>query len=126
MSTNQLNTRQSISVDFEMVIKHLSDEEVKQLTKAHLDEGITECRWCFAVDLERIAGEEIATHFYADAFLIHLKCPRCGGEFTLYSTGWGEDYLEERILKLHPELEGRIDNELSKQIIDRVIYHGDC
>ena len=53
-----------------MVIKKLSDEEVKQLIEAYLDEGITECRWCFAIDLERIEGEEITRHLYADSLFI--------------------------------------------------------
>ena len=80
----------------------------------------------FAIDLERIEGEDISRHLYADALFIHLRCPRCGGEFTLYSPGWGEDYLKERIIKLHPESSHRIDNDLLKEIIDRVVYHGDC
>ena len=109
-----------------MEVKKLNDKEVKQLTEAYLDEGITECRWCFAIDLERIEGEEISRHLYADSFFIHLLCPRCHGEFTLYSPGWGEDYLKERIVELHPELEDRIDNELLNDIIGRILYHGDC
>ena len=109
-----------------MAMHNLSDEQVRQLTKAHLDEGITECRWCFAVDLQRIEGEEITTHFYADAFLIHLRCPRCSGEFTFYSPGWGEDYIKERIFQIHPVLEAIIDNDLFNEINDRVIYRGDC
>ena len=109
-----------------MAMKKLSEEEVKQLTEAYLDEGITECRWCFAIDLERIGGEEISRHLYADALFIHLWCQRCGGEFTLYSPGWGEDYLKERIFQLHPELDGRIDDSLFNEINGRVIYHGDC
>ncbi len=109
-----------------MTIPVADKREIQQLIKARLEEGETECRWCFAVDLERIKGKEIAMHFYTDAFLVHLRCPRCGGEFTLYSTGWGEDYLKERIFKLHPELEDRIDDRLFNEINDRVIYHGDC
>jgi hypothetical protein len=59
----------------------------------------------------------------ADAFLIHLRCPRCGGKFTLYSPGWGEDYLKGRIFQLHPELKGRVDDELFNEINYRVILH---
>ena len=109
-----------------MNIKELSDEKIKQITEAYLNEGITECRWCLAIDLERIEGKEISRHLYADSLFIHLRCPRCDGEFTLYSPGWGEDYLKERIIKLYPELSHRIDDDLLKGIIDRVLYHGDC
>ena len=70
--------------------------------------------------------KEISRHLYADALFIHLRCPRCGGEFTLYSPGWDEDYLKERIVKLHPELEDRMDDSLLNEIIGRVLYHGDC
>ena len=76
--------------------------------------------------LERIEGEEISRHLCADSLFIHLRCPRCDGEFTLYSPGWSEDYLKERIVELHPEIEDRIDNELLNGIIGRVLYHGDC
>ena len=109
-----------------MSIKKLSNEKVKQLTEAYLDEGITECRWCFAIDLERIKGEEISRHLYVDSLFFHLRCPGCEGEFTLYSPSWGEDYLRERISKLHPELKDGMDNELLNEIIGRVLYHGDC
>jgi len=62
----------------------MNKEQVRQIIKAHLEEGETECRWCFAVDMQRIEGKVIATYNYPDSTLVHLSCPRCGGEFTLY------------------------------------------
>lgn len=52
--------------------------------------------------------------------VLHLKCPRCGGEFSYYIREWGELYLKSIITKLHPELEGKIDDDLLGQINDRM------
>jgi len=93
---------------------------VRQLIKAHLEEGETECRWCFAVDMQRIKGDIVNTHNYPDSTLVQLSCPRCGGEYTLYFHAWGESYLKDIISKLHPELEGKIDDTLFSRINDRV------
>ena len=95
-------------------------DQAKQLIKDHLEEGETECRWCFAIDMQRIKGNIIATYNFPDATLVHLSCPRCGGEFTLYFHAWGESYLKDIISKLHPELEGRIDDDLLSEINNRV------
>ena len=98
----------------------MNKNKVTKIIKEHLEGGETECRWCFAVDMERVKGEIIATSNYPDATLVHLSCPRCGGKFTLYFHAWGEDYLKNIISKLHPELEGRIDDNLFNEINDRV------
>ena len=72
------------------------------------------------MDMQRIKGEVIATYNFLDATLVHLSCPRCDGEFTLYFHAWGEPYLKNIISKLHPELKGRIDDTLFNEINDRV------
>lgn len=95
-------------------------DQVKQLIKDHLEEGETECRWCFAIDMQRIKGNIIATYNFPDATLVHLLCPKCGGEFTLYFHAWGKDHLKDIISKLHSELEGRIDDDLLSEINNRV------
>lgn len=95
-------------------------DQFKQLIEAHLEEGEMECRWCFAVDMQRIKGKTIATHNFPDATLVHLSCPRCGGEFTLYIRALGKPYLKDIISKLHPELEGRNDDDFFNEINDRV------
>jgi uncharacterized C2H2 Zn-finger protein len=91
-----------------------------QLTKKHLEEGMDECRWCFAVDMERVKARKVAQYDFPDATVIHLKCPRCGGEFSYYIRAWGENYIQNIVLKLHPELEGRIDDNLIREINNRM------
>lgn len=98
----------------------MDKNQIKQTIAVHIQEGETECRWCFAIDMQRIKGNIIATYNFPDATLVHLSCPRCGGEFTLYFHAWGEDYLKDIISKLHPELEGRIDDDLLSEINNRV------
>jgi len=98
----------------------MNKEQVRQIIKAHLEEGETECRWCFAVDMQRIEGKVIATYNYPDSTLVHLSCPRCGGEFTLYIQAWAEPYLEDRILTLHPELEDKITDDLIGEVNDHM------
>lgn len=71
--------------------------------KAHLENEL-ECRWCFAVDRKRVEAKVIKEYHFHDAILLHLKCPRCGGEFSYYSPGFDERYLRGIISKLHPEL----------------------
>ena len=88
----------------------MANTSIRQLIKHHGEEGETECRWCFAVDMQRIKGTIIATYNFPDATLVHLSCPRCGGEFTLYFHAWEESYLKDIIATLHPELEERMDN----------------
>jgi hypothetical protein len=94
-------------------------DEYRQLIKEHL-ESVGECRWCFAIDLERVPGTLVAQHDYSDGMLLQYQCSRCGGEFTVYSQGFDEPYLKERIRKLHPELGGVIDDEVFEEIIDCV------
>lgn len=91
---------------------------MEPLIRSHLEEGETECRWCFAIDMARIKGDIIATYNYPDATLVHLSCSRCRGEFTLYFPAWGECYVKERIRKLHPELE--VDDTLFNKINDHL------
>ncbi len=85
---------------------------VVEITRAHLKANEPECRWCFAVDMQRIPGKIKAKYCFPDGLLLHLSCPRCGGEFTYYSEGWEEDYLKNIIMKLHPEFGCEIDKEL--------------
>ena len=98
----------------------MSVGQIKKIIEDHLTEGETECRWCFAVDMQRIKGQVIATYNYPDATLVHLSCPRCKGEFTLYFNSWGEDYLKDIISKLHPEFKNKISNKLFREVNDRV------
>jgi len=100
----------------------MDKKQLRKLIKDHLEEGIDECRWCFAVDLERVKGNEIARYDFPDAAFIGFSCPRCGGEFSLYINGWGEDYVKEKIKKLHPELGGNISDKLFREVNDRVLY----
>lgn len=87
-----------------------SQEELKQLIKDHR-ENIGECRWCFAIDHKRIKAKEIAKQDFPDATVLHLKCDRCGGEFSDYFNIWGEDYIRERMAALHPEFVGQISDD---------------
>ena len=97
-------------------------EKQKELFRNHLEQGVDECRWCFAVDLERVKGDEIARYDFPDATVLHFSCPRCGGEFSQYINGWSETYAKEKINKLHPELGGIISDKLFKEVNDRVLY----
>ena len=100
-------------------------EQTEKITKDHLEEGIDECRWCFAVDMKRVKGIELARHDFPDATLWHFLCPRCGGEFSQYSNGWSETYVKEKINKLHPELGSIISDELFREVNDRVLFPPD-
>ena len=103
----------------EMMIHQIDESQLKQLIKSHVEEE-QECRWCFAIDLQRVKADEIAHYDFPDAMVLHFRCPRCGGEFSYYIRAWGEDYLRNIILKLHPELEGSIDDNLIREINDRM------
>ena len=96
-------------------------EQMRQITKSHLSDRIDECRWCFAVDMERVKGNEIARYDFPDSTLLHFSCPRCGGEFSLYIPGWGEGYIKKVIRKFHPEIGGEIGEELLREVNDRVL-----
>lgn len=96
--------------------KHIIDE----LTKAHLEAVEPECRWCFAVDMQRVKGNKIARYDFPDAMLLHLSCPRCGGEFSEYIEGWNADYVMNILSKLHPELKNNLEEKLFTEINLRV------
>jgi hypothetical protein len=76
--------------------------DIHELITAHLEAPAPECRWCFAIDLERVPGRVLGTVRLSDASLVRLICPRCGCEFSFYSEGWEDDYLMKVISKLHP------------------------
>jgi len=106
---------------------HKYDEQsIKEITRDHVEALEPECRWCFAIDLQRVRADIIAQHDFPDATVLHLRCPRCGGEFSYYIRAWGEDYIRNIVLKLHPELEGRIDDNLIRKINDRMWPEFDC
>ncbi len=82
----------------------MDENSFDEILEAHLGALPFECRWCFGIDGERVGGEVIKTHFFPDLQVTHLRCPRCGGEFTSVNEGFEGGYLEERICKLYPEL----------------------
>ena len=82
---------------------------IMELTRLHLKAAEPECRWCFAIDMERVWGKIAAQYDFPDATLFHLECPRCLGEWSYYYIIFGGEYLGARICKLHPELKGKID-----------------
>ena len=98
----------------------MDKEQIKALAKAHLEAEAGECRWCFAIDLQRVKAKEIARYDFPDATVFHYSCPRCGGEFSEYINGWGEDYMKERISRLYPELEGHISDDFFSEANHRV------
>lgn len=82
----------------------MNKKDFDKALKAHLKAVPCECRWCFAIDGRRIAGEEIDFYSFPDLIVVHLRCPRCGGEFTYVSEGFEMGYLVERICTLYPQL----------------------
>ena len=100
----------------------MNEKQTKQHIKAHIERGIDKCRWCFAVGSKRVKAKEIARYRFPDAVVLKFSCQRCGGEFSQYLNGWGEDYICERINKLHPELGGHISDELSGQVNHHVLF----
>jgi len=48
-------------------------EKQKELFRNHLEQGVDECRWCFAVDLERVKGDEIARYTLTAVLLFLLS-----------------------------------------------------
>jgi len=95
-------------------------KELRKLIGAHLEKRERECRWCFAIDKVRVDGDIIGQYDFSDAMLLHLRCPRCDGEFTCYAKIFGRDYIEERVRKLHPETKGVISEEWLEEIVDLV------
>jgi len=96
------------------------DKVIAEITNAHLEAGEPECRWCFAIDMQRVKGKIFSRQAFPDASLLHLSCPRCGGEFTEYIEGWEEEYLINIILKLRPEWRGNLSEETLSRINRRV------
>lgn len=94
-------------------------DSIDYLLKAHR-ENFEECRWCFAIDLQRVNAKQIAQYNFPDATVFVFRCDRCGGEFSYYSHGWGQDYIEERTTKLYPELKGKITENIVWEINDRL------
>lgn len=100
-------------------MEEISRDEFEQLVKDHL-ENEDECRWCFAVDLERVKGTLIAKYDFPDAMLLHYRCSRCGSEFTHHCHIWSAEQVKEIIFRLHPELGNQVDEDIFNEIIDRV------
>ena len=82
----------------------MDENNFEETLKAHLEALPFECRWCFAIDGQRVGGEVIDTYYFPDLWVTHLRCPRCSGEFTDVSEGYEQSYLKERICRLYPEL----------------------
>jgi hypothetical protein len=100
----------------------VDNKQIRQLIKAHLEGGLDECRWCFAVDLVRVKGIRVNRRELTDGCIEVYECRRCGGEFSVYVSVWGEDYVKKRINKLHPELGGKIKDKLFHEINQRVLF----
>ncbi|MBI4303845.1 MAG: hypothetical protein HY665_05860 [Chloroflexi bacterium] len=96
------------------------DKVIAEITKAHLEAGEPECRWCFAIDTQRVKGKILSRQDFPDASLLHLSCPRCGSEFTEYIEGWDKEYLTNIVFKLHPELRGNLSEKTLGKINQRV------
>lgn len=43
----------------------MGKDNIKNLINAHLEAEVPECRWCFAVDMQRVPGKIIAQHLQA-------------------------------------------------------------
>ncbi len=41
------------------MMRQMDEDQLKQLIESHLEEE-EECRWCFAIDLERVKATKIA------------------------------------------------------------------
>ena len=95
-------------------------DEFIGLLQAHLEAEEPECRWCFAIDMQRVKGKVIAQHNFPDAMVLHLSCPRCGGEYSYCAEVWDSDYLKRIISRLHPESGDTIDERLFNKINARV------
>lgn len=98
----------------------MDKDKFNELVKAHPDAWEPEWRWCFAVDLQRVKGEVLAQYKFPDAIILHLSCPRYGGEFIYYADGWKVNYLKSLAFKLHPELNGQIGQKSFNKINSRV------
>ena len=98
----------------------MDEGRVELIAKAHREEGEIECRWCFAVDLQRVKAIIVDQEHLPDATVLSLWCPRCGGVSSYYIRAWGEDYFKERIITLYPDFEEKITDELVREVNDRL------
>jgi hypothetical protein len=98
----------------------MDDKAFDELLRTHLEAVEPECRWCFAIDMERVTGETIAQYDFEDGMLLHLSRPRCGGEWSEYIRVFTGGYLCDCIRRLHPELEGRNVDQEFDEAIDRL------
>ena len=95
----------------------MDSKEYNEILRAHLEALEPECRWCFAIDMERVKGEVIAQYDFEDGMVLHLACPRCGGEWSEYIRVFTGEYLRDRIYRLHPEFEGKkVDQEFEEAV----------
>ena len=95
----------------------MNNRQIKKLLNDYFDVEEPECRWCFAIDKQRVKGEVVTEYEFPDGCLQHLSCPRCGGEFTAYFMQGKADYVRERGNKLHPEWKGKIRSEKFSEIV---------
>jgi len=75
-----------------------------------------ECRWCFAIDLQRVKAIEIAEYKLHDALIVHMKCNRCGGEYSSYTRIGDEEYIKERIISLYPEIQETVIHNIIPRV----------
>jgi len=103
---------------------HISDandeKNLEQLINDHNKTDWEECRWCFAIDQKTVKARQIAHYHFPDATIIHMKCDRCGGEYSYYFRAWGEDYIKERIAALYPALKDQITDDMIVTINHRL------
>lgn len=92
----------------------MKQKNVKDILEAHLGALEPECRWCFAIDMERVEGVVIESFWFPDYFVQHLRCPRCGGEFTMVTWVYEKGYLKERILRVYPQLFDIVDKAFAE------------
>jgi len=98
----------------------MNSKEFDEAVRAHLEALEPECRWCFAIDLERVNGDVIAQYDFEDGMVLHLLCPRCGGEWSEYIRVFTGEYLRDRIRALHPELPRTAVDQKFAEAIRRV------
>jgi hypothetical protein len=103
-------------------------KKINKLFKAHREANWEECRWCFAIDLQRVKAKEIAKYDFPDATILSMKCDRCGGEYSYYFRVRGEDYIKERMIALHPDIQGHVTDDKIRAINHRLWPgdDGDC
>jgi hypothetical protein len=50
----------------------MSNTGFNEVRGDHLEAVEPECRWCFAIDMERVKVETITQYDFEDALLLHL------------------------------------------------------